>query len=202
MPFTFADPRTEELIRVLHEHPDGATLAQIAARLQPIPEERTLQRWLAKLIVVRLVKRRGGSKNTRYFSGTGRVALLVKKRAPKPTKPAVSPPIVAPKPEAKLPEKPSHLPPQYRPLFDRLAPKIIRMGYADDVAVDELMQGFTKEFRGADVEIANGFVEAGMLEFDDLDYATAQKKYGTSKPDWDNWRTEWCTLRGLSREKT
>lgn len=197
MPFSFSDPRTDALIRVLREHPDGATLIQIAARLTPLTPQRTLQRWLAKLVFVGLVARTGSTNQLRYFAGTGRGALPVKKRKPKAPRVAVSPPIAAPRP----PEKPSRLPPQYRPLFDRLAPKIIRMGYTDDVAIDELCQGFVAEFRGAEVEAMNAFVAAAMDEFDGLDRDASLAKYKLSREDWDNWRRSWCKLRDLPPDK-
>jgi hypothetical protein len=200
MSFTFAEPRTEQLIRLLQRYPNGATLREIAAGLAPIPPKRTLQYWLSKLVFAGQIKRHGGSKNARYFAGSGRCHLPVKQRKPKPP-----PPLPAPKVAPKPPPAPivddSNLPPEYRPLFDKAAPKIIRMGYTDDVAIDELAHVFVAAFRNADTDSMNDFVALAMTELDSLDRDRTLAKYALKRDAWDDWRPAWCRLRDLPEEE-
>ena len=175
--FTFSDTRTDALIRVLRAHPEGASLRQIAAQMDPVPEERTLQRWLGKLIGIRLVTRDGGSKNTRYFAGNGRHAMPVKKRTPKaPVVKSTPAPVPEPTPEPSTPPapKPPRLPPQYRALFDRVAPKIIRLGYVDSDAASELATAACRAWPNATPDQVNAFVLAAQDAFDDLRFASGQ----------------------------
>jgi hypothetical protein len=189
--FTFADHRTDTLIYFLRAHPEGVTLREIAAQLSPLPPHRTLQRWIAKLVRSGEIERRGGSKYVRYFPGPGRVPLQVKKRTPKP---------IVPKPPEPSPE-PSRLPSEYQRLFDRLAPKIIRLGYVDDDARSELAMGFCRQFPGVPVDDMNAFLAAAEAEFDALKRATALAKYDLTPDNWSNWRQPWCDVRGLPPDK-
>ncbi len=195
--FTFSEPRTEALIHVLREHPAGADLIDIAVAMDPNLAQRTLQRWLAKLVAAGQIKRRGRARRTRYFAGDGRFALPVKKRVPKPVE---SDPVPAPKPAPELPPEPddyaSELPPEFRPLFDRIAPRIIKSCLLDDVAISELAGSALREF--GDEDTMNEFVEAAMAEFDALERDRTLAKYNLRPAHWDAWRPQWCDLRGLA----
>lgn len=150
----------------------------------------------------------------RIFGGKEKAGKRARKpAAPKPKK--VKPPkprlIRDPKtgkltiipPPSVTAEAPKSMAPEPAPsgsLFDRLAPKIIRMGYAGDVAESEFVEGFVAENPGSDVDVSNAFVEASMAQLDTLSFETAQKKYGVKQDDWENWRPEWCKLRDLPTE--
>lgn len=201
MPFRFDDSRTEALIRVLRDHPDGATLIQIAARLDPPPLQRTLQRWLSKLVSVGLVTRRGYTNKLRYFAGSGRGAWNVKKRKPKPPvpdKPKVQtpPPEPAPTPVADR----WVMRAEFRSVFDKAAPKIIRMGYLDDVAMQVLGEASVAAFGGDDIDFTNEFIGEGMAQLDALQRDRTIAKYALKPTAWDDWRPEWCHLRDLPQE--
>jgi hypothetical protein len=189
--FTLDEPHTQQLIATLRANPDGSTFMDIAVSMNPIVPQRTLQRWLSKLVASGQIKRRGGSKNTRYFVGNGRHTLPAKKRKPKPVVAKPPPPLPAPAPEEP------NLPPEYRPLFDRIAPKIIRLGFVDTDAGSELAMAACREWRNASPDTVNAFVFAAQDAFDGLDRNFALAKYDITPDQWSNWRHEWCLARDL-----
>lgn len=113
------------------------------------------------------------------------------KRAAKPVPPA---PLSAPAPTTIA--RPTRLAPRYQPVFDRVAPTIIRKACGDDVAKRQLLEAATADLR-CDVGDANAFTVAGMAELDALDRDTAIAIYNIRPDDWDTWRPQWCELRGL-----
>jgi hypothetical protein len=184
------------LMSLLVANASGVTLSEIAAEMQPPMNRRTLQRWLDRLVVVNLVVRRGEARATRYFVGNGRYRMPVKQRVPKP--PRVKPPEPPEPPTPPQPVlQPSGLPPEYRAVFDRVAGKIIRLGFVDDTAGSELAMAACREWRGCPPDEVNAFVLAAEDEFDHLDRPTALAKYAITPEQWADWRKEWCLIRDL-----
>ena len=189
--FTFADPRTSALIDLLRQHPQGVTSIEIAAIMSPPMTPRTLQRSLKKLVFAGLLTRRGSGATVRYFAGPGRVALLVKKRIPKPIVPPAVPP-----PPPPVPEQASNLPPKFRRLFDRMAPKIIELGFGDEGAMHDL--GYAAVAERFSDDDCNDFIIAALNEFDVLQRDPTIAKYHLRPDRWDNWRPRWCKDRDLA----
>lgn len=95
--------------------------------------------------------------------------------------------------------KPKRLPPRFQPVFDRVAPEVIKMGLQDDVVKGVLGDAVITDLH-SETEEMNAFILAGMAEFDAFDQATALAIYPTLRPaDWNNWRPAWCELRGLEQ---
>lgn len=174
---------------ILAQRERGLTWEQIAAGMRgPRINEKVSARMLMSVF--------GGKAGRK----SRRKAAKRKPRSPKKPKAQPKPPISAPPPavDAEPPKQAaaaSALPTQSQTLFDRLAPKIIRMGFTDDVAINELVEGYVKENRGAPSEASDAFAEAAMAQFDAMTYETAQSRYGIKRADWDDWRKEWCELR-------
>jgi hypothetical protein len=126
------------------------------------------------------------------------------KSAKKSTKPRVQKPKTKPQtptPKASsAPEQPSHLPPEYRPYFDRAIVNIVTTNAVDDVAIIQLGEA-TGGALGEDMEKLNKYVYACLDEIDQLERDATLKKYHLKAASWDDWRPQWCKFRNLPAEQ-
>jgi hypothetical protein len=78
MPRPIPGSQLEAIVAGLSKRPEGATLIEIAARLNPAPSLRNVQRWLGTLLKQNRIVREGATNATRYKlanSGTDEDAI-------------------------------------------------------------------------------------------------------------------------------
>lgn len=102
----------------------------------------------------------------------------------------------APAPAPTTLAKPSRLAAQYQPVFDRVAPTIMRKGCDEDTAKRLLTDAAVANLH-CDVAEAAAFTTAALTELDALDRDTALAIYGVRPDDWDTWRPQWSERRRL-----